>query len=112
MVIASHFVGLTYPGMIELPGSFSGKEISPSPHLGPLHNNLVSLAIVLRLHAMTFRAPDISTRESCPARDSNLLGAETKGREVSLAICSAIATSYPLIVLSPVPTAVPPSTSL
>jgi hypothetical protein len=31
MVIASHCVGLTLPGMIEEPGSFSGRISSPRP---------------------------------------------------------------------------------
>jgi hypothetical protein len=35
IVMASHWVGLTLPGMMELPGSFSGSEISPSPERGP-----------------------------------------------------------------------------
>ena len=34
MVIASHCVGLTLPGMMELPGSFSGIVISPRPARG------------------------------------------------------------------------------
>jgi hypothetical protein len=34
MVIASHWVGFTLPGMIEEPGSFSGSEISPMPQRG------------------------------------------------------------------------------
>ena len=33
MVSASHCVGLTLPGIMELPGSFSGSSSSPSPHL-------------------------------------------------------------------------------
>jgi hypothetical protein len=33
MVIASHCVGLTLPGMMLLPGSFSGSSSSPRPHL-------------------------------------------------------------------------------
>ena len=40
MVRASHCVGLTLPGMILLPGSFSGRFNSPRPHLGPLPSNL------------------------------------------------------------------------
>jgi hypothetical protein len=44
--------------MMELPGSFSGKEISPSPHRGPDPKNRKSLAIFIRDTAMTFRAPD------------------------------------------------------
>lgn len=33
IVIASDCVGFTLPGMIEEPGSFSGSESSPRPHL-------------------------------------------------------------------------------
>ena len=35
MVMASHWVGFTLPGMIEEPGSFSGMLISPRPPRGP-----------------------------------------------------------------------------
>ena len=35
MVIASVWVGLTLPGMIEEPGSFSGRISSPSPAARP-----------------------------------------------------------------------------
>ncbi len=35
MVSASHWVGLTLPGMIEEPGSFSGRISSPRPERGP-----------------------------------------------------------------------------
>ena len=35
IVSASHCVGLTLPGMIELPGSFSGIVISPRPAARP-----------------------------------------------------------------------------
>ena len=34
IVSASHCVGLTLPGMIDEPGSFSGSEISPRPERG------------------------------------------------------------------------------
>ena len=34
MVSASHWVGLTLPGMIEEPGSFSGSDSSPRPERG------------------------------------------------------------------------------
>jgi hypothetical protein len=37
---ASHCVGLTLPGMIELPGSFAGRVISPNPLRGPLAKRL------------------------------------------------------------------------
>ena len=46
------------PGIIELPGSFSGSESSPNPHLGPEAKNLKSLAIFIIEHARTLRAPD------------------------------------------------------
>ena len=57
IVIASHWVGLTFPGMIELPGSFSGKESSPRPLLGPDPRNLISLAIFIREAAQVLKAP-------------------------------------------------------
>ena len=47
MVIASHQVGLTFPGIILLPGSFSGKLNSPNPDRGPDPKNLISLAIFI-----------------------------------------------------------------
>ena len=48
MVIDSHCVGFTFPGIIELPGSFSGINISPKPHLGPLESHLISFAIFIK----------------------------------------------------------------
>ena len=47
IVIASHWVGFTLPGMIELPGSFSGIRISPMPQRGPLASQRTSLAIFM-----------------------------------------------------------------
>lgn len=35
MVRDSHCVGLTFPGMMEDPGSFAGKISSPRPQRGP-----------------------------------------------------------------------------
>jgi hypothetical protein len=35
ITIASHWVGLTFPGMIEEPGSFSGSSNSPRPQRRP-----------------------------------------------------------------------------
>ena len=46
------------PGIIELPGSFSGSDNSPNPHLGPDAKNLRSLAIFIIEQAITLRAPD------------------------------------------------------
>eukprot|EP00550_Attheya_septentrionalis_P004951 CAMPEP_0198297058 /NCGR_PEP_ID=MMETSP1449-20131203/35217_1 /TAXON_ID=420275 /ORGANISM="Attheya septentrionalis, Strain CCMP2084" /LENGTH=167 /DNA_ID=CAMNT_0043997867 /DNA_START=123 /DNA_END=622 /DNA_ORIENTATION=+ len=95
MVIASHWVGFTFPGMMEEPGSFSGSAISPSPHRGPLPSNRMSLAILFKLVATTLSAPESSTKESCAASASNLEGAVTKGNPDSFAIAEAIAVSYP-----------------
>jgi hypothetical protein len=44
--------------MMELPGSFSGSEISPRPQRGPEPRNLRSLAIFIIETAITFKAPD------------------------------------------------------
>jgi hypothetical protein len=46
--MASHCVGFTFPGMIDEPGSFSGRLSSPSPLLGPEPKNLISLAILCK----------------------------------------------------------------
>ena len=48
MVIASLWVGFTLPGMIELPGSFSGMVISPMPERGPDASQRTSLAIFMK----------------------------------------------------------------
>ena len=53
------FLVITFPGMIELPGSFSGSDSSPSPHLGPEARNRKSLAIFMMEQAITFNAPEI-----------------------------------------------------
>lgn len=42
MVRASHWVGLTFPGMMLLPGSFSGRFSSPSPQRGPEASHLMN----------------------------------------------------------------------
>ncbi len=57
MVIASLWVGLTLPGMIELPGSFSGIEISPRPLRGPEAIQRTSLAIFISEAASVLSAP-------------------------------------------------------
>ena len=45
IVTASHCVGLTLPGMIDEPGSFSGIVISPIPQRGPEARWRTSFAI-------------------------------------------------------------------
>ena len=111
MVRASHWVGLTLPGMMDEPGSFSGRKISPRPHRGPEASQRTSLAILSRSAARAFNAPWEKTRASLAARAWNLLGAVRKGRSVSLATSSAATVSKPRGALRPVPTAVPPRAS-
>ena len=74
IVIASHYVGFTFPGMIEEPGSFSGSDNSPSPHRGPEPKNLISLAIFISDTANEFRAALKKTKASLLAKASNLFG--------------------------------------
>ena len=83
MVNASHWVGLTFPGIIELPGSLAGREISPIPQRGPLANKRMLLAMCIRLTANLFKLPLISTIASCALNASNLFSAVTKGWPVS-----------------------------
>jgi len=75
IVIASHYVGLTLPGIIEDPGSFSGNNNSPKPDLGPEPRNLISLAIFINETAKVFNVPLNSTNASWAANASNLFGA-------------------------------------
>ena len=48
IVSISAWVGLTLPGMIELPGSFSGSFSSPRPQRGPEPSRRMSLAILVQ----------------------------------------------------------------
>ena len=57
MVSASLCVGLTLPGMMDEPGSFSGMLNSPMPLRGPLASQRTSLAIFIRLAASVLSAP-------------------------------------------------------
>ena len=47
MIMASLWVGLTLPGMIDEPGSFSGSASSPSPLRGPDPSQRMSSAILI-----------------------------------------------------------------
>ena len=104
----SHWVGLTLPGMMEEPGSFSGNESSPRPERGPDPKKRMSLAILNRLAAAVLIAPWLNTMASWAARASNLLGAEVNFMPVIAEIRSATASAKPTGALRPVPTAVPP----
>ncbi len=83
MVMASHWVGLTFPGMMELPGSLAGIDISPIPDRGPEAKSRMSLAILLSETAICFSAPWVSTMASWAAKASNLFSALTKGSPVN-----------------------------
>src|ERR1700730_7412376 len=61
IVIASHWVGLTLPGMIDEPGSFSGRINSPRPERGPDPRKRISLAILNRPVATELITPCTST---------------------------------------------------
>ena len=111
MVRASHWVGLTFPGMMEEPGSFSGRKISPRPSRGPEASHRTSLASFIRSPARAFRAPWEKATASLEDRAWNLLGAVRKGRPVRSATSAAAASAKPGGALRPVPTAVPPRAS-
>ena len=113
MVSASAWVGLTLPGMIELPGSFSGMRSSPRPERGPEASRRMSLAIfeqrrgerlqrAVREHAAP-RARRAPRTCSAPAR--------TAGRSRRASIRADPRARSRGCVLSPVPTAVPPIAS-
>ena len=70
---------LLLPGIMLLPGSFSGRMSSPRPQRGPEPRRRRSLAIFIRLHATVFNAPLTWTSASLLASASNLLGAVTNG---------------------------------
>ena len=97
--------------MMLLPGSFAGKFSSPSPARGPLPSIRTSLEIFSSDSAIVLSMPLSAIWASCAASDSNLLGADTNGRPVSLLISAAIISAYSGWELRPVPTAVPPMAS-
>ena len=111
MIMASLCVGLTLPGMMDEPGSFSGRTSSPSPLRGPEPSQRRSSAIFISETARVRSAPWVNTRASWAARAANLLGAVTKGSPVMSAIASATRSPNSGCVLSPVPTALPPAAS-
>ena len=106
MVSASAWVGLTLPGMMEEPGSFSGKISSPRPERGPEPRSRMSFAILKSEAATLTSAPCAKTMASWEASAANLFGAEVKGSLVSAARRAAKRVANSACVLSPVPTAV------
>ena len=109
MVRASLWVGLTLPGMIEEPGSFSGMVISPIPLRGPLASQRTSLAIFIAATANPRRAALTATRASCADRAAKRFVACRNSKCVSSERCCATSEPKSRCVLRPVPTAVPRS---
>src|SRR5947207_7873619 len=83
IVIASHWVGLTLPGMIDDPGSFSGIDSSPNPHRGPEASQRISFEIFMNEAAKVANAPCAKTSSSCAESAANLFGCERKGSPVN-----------------------------
>ena len=108
IVTASDWVGLTFPGIIDEPGSFAGKIISPYPALGPDPRNLISFAIFIRLTAAVFNVPEKFTISSWAAKAANLFLVGLKGNLVIFLISFITFLSKPFLLFIPVPTAVPP----
>ena len=79
MSMASHCVGLTLPGMIELPGSLAGRISSPSPALGPEASQRMSLAIFVSGTASPRSPAEAAATASDPASAANLLAAVRNG---------------------------------
>ena len=75
IVIASDWVGLTLPGMIDEPGSFSGIRSSPMPVRGPDASHRTSFAIFISAPASVRSADDTATSASCEASWTNRLSA-------------------------------------
>ena len=57
IVIASHCVGFTFPGIMEEPGSLAGMISSPIPERGPEAIKRISFAILFKETAICFKAP-------------------------------------------------------
>ena len=73
--MASAWVGLTLPGMIEEPGSLDGRISSPMPVRGPEPSQRRSLAILNRVTAAALSPPCARTIRSRVPWAVNLLGA-------------------------------------
>ena len=111
IVSASHWVGLIFPGMNELPGSLPGMRNSPMPERGPEASQRTSLASFIKAVASSFSAPWVVTIPSWAAMAAKRFGALTNGRPQVRARAAATRVPNSGWVLSPVPTAVPPIAS-
>ena len=112
MTMASHWVGLTLPGMIEEPGSLAGRISSPIPQRGPEASQRMSLAIFISGTASA-RSPAAGADHGVEAAlggelvrrgDERMAGHLRRSRPRP-------AAPKPGGALSPVPTAVPPAAS-
>ena len=95
ITIASCWVGLTLPGMIEEPGSFAGSMSSCRPARGPEASQRMSLAIFMRATATPRRPALTATIASSEPCAANLFGAVLSGRPVSSASLAATSSPYP-----------------
>ena len=108
-VTTSGMTGLTLPGMIDEPFWSSGRKISARPARGPEPMSRRSFAIFVSETATVLRAPDVSTRASRAACASNGSAGAEIVRPVSFVSLARTRSANSGCVLSPVPTAVPPS---
>src|SRR5258708_2968358 len=108
MVIASHCVGFTLPGMIEDPGSFSGSVSSPNPQRGPEASHRISFAIFISEAASVFSAPLANTISSCAESAVNLFGCDRNGSPVNSPIFRAARSANSASAFNPAPLPRPP----
>ena len=111
ITIASCWVGLTLPGMIEEPGSFAGSFSSLSPPRGPEASQRMSLAIFISAHRHAAKPGAGGDHRVQAPWAANLFGAVLNGRPVSSASFAGDIRSEPGGAFKPVPTAVPPIAS-
>src|ERR1700729_346259 len=83
MTMASHWVGLTLPGMIDDPGSLAGSTSSLMPQRGPEASQRMSLAIFMRHTARPRRPADALTIASRLPWAAHLFAAVVYGCRVS-----------------------------
>src|SRR5216117_2530967 len=105
---ASATEGLTLPGMIDEPGSTSGRISSPRPAAGPEARSLRSKQILPRSTASPRSAPEHATSGRKLQVAVTVLGAGRRRRPVIRESSRMTRTRKRGCAVSPVPTAVPP----
>ena len=113
ITIASHWVGLTLPGMIDEPGSFAGSVSSPSPQRGPGGQPAHVVGDLHQRHRERRAArPMRATIASSDALGGELVGRRHEGQAGQLGdLGGDLLGRSPAGAFSPVPTAVPPAAS-